>query len=383
MRRSGTVGVLFVLCALVLAACGGAPTSGPAEGETAGGAQPGGGGSDAAVPGGGLDEVLAEVEGLEGEPRTQRLAELARDAGGSVNLYTSLTSELSDRVSSAFSDQYGLDVEVYRASSESILQRLLQEVEAGRSGADLVEANGQDLVVYSREGALQPYDSPERENLVDEALFEDWTGTRFQVFAPAWNAMLVGDPPGSWEELADPAWDGRMAMETGNADWYMALSDHWAEQGKSEQEIQQLWQDMAEGTLMVSGHSTMRELLIGGEFDAVATLYSYMTEESAAAGAPLEWQPTVSPLIVRTNGAGVVQNASNPAGAMLLMDWLLSREGQQLFVDVKVDPVREDMVDFGDAELYEVDLERFVDDIEQLLDEFEQLTRLGEQGPEG
>lgn len=183
----------------------------------------------------------------------------------------------------------------------------------------------------------------------------------------------MDDPPTSWEDLADPRWDGRMAMEAGNADWYMALTEYWLEEaGKSEEEVQQLWRDIAEGTFMVSGHSTMRELMIGGEFGTVATLYSYMTEEAMADGAPLAWEPPLSPLIIRTQGAGILQCPPTPAGAVLLMDWWLSAEGaQQIFVDADIDSVRQDLWRLGDADTYAIDVAKYVEEQQRWDSEFE------------
>lgn len=377
------------LIALLLVACGGSPitsATGGAEPTGAGGQTPtqATGADDASQASdcedGGVEEVLAEVEGLEGEERTVRLVDLAEQAGGTVHLYTSLTNDLVDQVQTAFPEEYGLDLEVYRASGESVTLRLLQEVAAGSRGADFVESGGQALVIYAREGILAPYESPEREALIDEAVVDDaWTGSRMQVFAPAWNTELVDDPPESWEDLADPRWDGRMAMEATNAEWYMALTEYWVEQGKSEEEVEQLWSDIAEGAFIVSGHSTMLELMIAGEFGAVATLFSYMTDQGIDSGASVEWRPPVLPLIIRPQGAGIVECSRNPAGAVLLMDWWLSADGaQQIFVDSNIDSVREDLWDLGEVETYAIDVVQYFDEAERWDDEFERLTGLGE-----
>lgn len=387
--RSRAVGASAALLSALLLSCGGSPPTSGAAGagddpdavDQTAGTEPGASEAAASDCGdGGIEGVVVEVEGLEGEERANRLAELAEEAGGTVSLYTALTDELAAAVEEAFTEEYGLALQVYRASGESISQRLLQEAAAGSPRADLVETGGTEMVAYSREGALAPYESPERSGLIEEAVVDDtWTGSRVQLFTPAWNTDLVEDPPSSWEDLADPRWDGRLAMETGNADWYMALTDYWSEQGKSEEEIQQLWRDIADGTFMVSGHSTMRELMVGGEFGASATLYSYMTDESMASGAPLAWEPPLSPLIIRTQGAGIVQCSPNPAGAVLLMDWWLSADGaQRLFVEADIDSVRQDLWDLGDAETYAIDVAEFVDEQQRWQDEFEQLTGLGE-----
>ena len=44
-----------------------------------------------------------------------------------------------------FSDQYDVEVNNYRAGSESVLQRILQEDEAGYYGADIFETNADEV----------------------------------------------------------------------------------------------------------------------------------------------------------------------------------------------------------------------------------------------
>lgn len=331
-----------------------------------------------------VEAVLAEIDSARGAARTERLVELAQEsAGGTVSLYTSLTADLVNQIQQGFQDDYGLTLEVYRAANEPITRRLLEEVRAGAPRADVVETNGADLVLYGREDALAVYEPPARADLVEDALVDErWTGTRLQVMAPAWNEDLVQAPPTSWTDFAEDSWRGRLGMEPGNADWYMALCHYWMEEeGRSAGEVQELWRGIADGTLMVTGHSSLRELLVGGEFEAAVTLHSYMTEEAAAAGAPLAWQPTVSPAILRTQGAGVVEGAPNPAGAILLMDWLLAEDGaQRIFVGADIHSVREDLWSLSDVDVYPIDVDRYLADSRRWDEEFEQIVRLGEAG---
>ncbi|MQA93453.1 MAG: extracellular solute-binding protein [Streptosporangiales bacterium] len=360
-----------LLCACLLtgtlAACGGTPTSGPA------------GGAEADED---FNAVLGQVKGLQGKERSDKLVRLAKEAGGTVSIYTALTNKVAGKVEKRFEQRFGLKLTVYRASSEAISRRLLQESMARKPGADVVETGGTELVEFGNQNVLSAYDSPERQALHDAAKpGTAWTGTRFQVYEPAWNTKQVTTPPKSWEELADPKWNGRMVMEPNNADWFMALSEYWKQQGKSQAEVDRLWQDIAKGTVMVSGHSTMRELLGAGEYGATAALPTYMTEEAMDDGQPLEWEPTVSPAIVRTQGGGVVKHAPNPAGALLLMDWLLAKDGaQQIFVDAHIDPARKDLSTLDMDKARVIDLKRYVAQSKRWQDAFEQVTRLGTTG---
>ena len=71
-------------------------------------------------------------------PRRDRLVELAAEEGNTLSIYTSLNADIADIVVPAFEEEFGIDVELYRADSETVLQRILQESEASFAGADIV-----------------------------------------------------------------------------------------------------------------------------------------------------------------------------------------------------------------------------------------------------
>jgi iron(III) transport system substrate-binding protein len=194
----------------------------------------------------------------------------------------------------------------------------------------------------------------------------------------AWNTDLVDQPPTSYEELAAATWDGRMAMEIEDYDWYWALWNHLVDEGgMSEDEADELFRQMAEGAAFTSGHSTMRQLLIAGEYALVTSDYSYGIAEAKAGGAPVEWQPSVEPLFARPNGIGLVRNAPNPAAALAFTEWLLS-DGQDVLDANNIDPAREDLQDFGDADVRIFDVQDYLAEQEEFQRRYEELAQLGE-----
>jgi iron(III) transport system substrate-binding protein len=335
----------------LLAACGGTPTAANPDSEDAAGNGP-----TAA------EEVYEEVMALSGQERRDRLVELATEEG-QLNLYTSMTSDLADTVAEAFTDTFDIDVNLYRANGETVTQRVLQEQEAGYFGNDVVETDGIEMAALEREGVMSPY-SGERRDLVPEAgLFDDWTATRFNIFTPSWNTSLVSadEAPKSWEDLADPQWDGLLAMELGDVDWYLTLYTYWLESGKTEAEVDQLFADIADGASAVKGHTVQAELMSAGQFGVVASNYSYIVEKAKVGGAPVEYLPFVEPAIARPNGVGLMRTAQNPASALLFTDWLLE-EGQQVLTDEGLSAAITD----GDSALS--DLELIPVDIEAVLE---------------
>ena len=370
MRKTRTLARAAVAAGtvLALAACGGSPTSPTAGGETNEDSGP----TKA-------EELYEEIAGLSGQERRDRLVELAAEEDG-LNLYTSMTADVADAVTEAFSDTFDIDVSVYRAGSETVLQRILQEQDAGFPGNDVVETNASELGALQIEEVMATYEG-ERRDLVPEAgQGETWTATRFNIFAPSWNTDQVsGDLiPTSWEDLADPKYDGLLSMELGDYDWYLALTQYWLDQGKSQEEVDKLFTDMVDGAKLVKGHTVQAELMGAGELAVVASNYSYIVERAKVDGAPVDYLPLVEPAIVRPNGAGLMKTAANPATAMLFMDWLLE-EGQAVIVEESLTPaIVEGDNPLAQVELYPVDVERLLEEGDEWSAKYDELLAGGE-----
>lgn len=280
-------------------------------------------------------EVFDQLNGLTGQERTDTLVKMAEEEG-ELSVYTSNT-DLQDIVD-AFTDKYDIDVNVYRGNSESVLQRVLQEADAGFKGVDLVETNSGELNVIGKEGLFYPYKSELRDSVRPEGQKEWWTADRFNAFVVAWNTDKVkpGQEPKSLEDFADPAWKGRVSMEVGDTDWFSAMCKYYLDEGKSEAEVDDLFKKIAGNAKVVKGHTVQAELLSAGEFDAGVSLYSHSVDKAESKDQPVTWHPKsgdpVQPIVIRPNGAGLVGNATHPAAAVLFMDFLLS-DGQKNIAD--------------------------------------------------
>ena len=365
-RRLAQVVAAGLAVALVATGCGGSPTGVAQTGDKSGPSA--------------AEKVYNEITGLSGKERRDKLVELATKEG-KLDLYTSMTSDVADAVTEAFGDEFDIDVNVYRAGSETVLQRIMQEQGAHYQGNDVVETNATELFAMNKEGFLAEYKG-ERRDLVPEAgRFEGWTATRFNLFAPSWNTKLVpaGQQPKTWEELADPKWDGKLSMELSDYDWYLTLYGYWKKQGKSDADIDKLFAGMAQGAKIVKGHTVQGELLSAGQFSVVASNYSYIVERAKQKGAPVDYLPFVQPVIARPNGVGLMKSAKHPAAALLFADWLLE-EGQKVLTDEGLTPA---IVEGNDplkgVEIIPVDVKTLVDQGEEWSKKYEAVVANGEK----
>jgi len=371
VRRTKVLAVTSVLGVLALAACGGVPANDPS-----GGAAPGGGDGD-----GGLADVEAQVEGLSADERQAKLVELTEAEGNVVNLYTSAGTEITEPLMAAWKEQFpDIRVDVYRAGSDTVQQRVLQEVEAGKPGFDVIETNGPQLEAIAREKALADYDSPLEDGLVDGSQNGPWTATRLLEFHVSWNTNLVaaGDEPTSWEDLADPRWQGKLVMEINDVDWFKTLYEYLRdEKGMAQADIDTMFAAMAHNASFVDGHSLMGQTLAAGQYAVASSNYLYVTLDLQRDGAPVAYEPTVEPMIVRPNGAGVSAAPLHPAGALLLMDWMLG-DGQQVLKDLGLTPSRADLSSNEGVEEVFVDVGDYLDNLQEWTDRYQELAREGQ-----
>ncbi|HEX7298515.1 MAG TPA: extracellular solute-binding protein [Solirubrobacteraceae bacterium] len=361
MRLPAVIGV--VAATAIAVGCGSSPTAEPTKKSSSTG----------------YEKVLAQVNGLGAKERLDKLAKLAEAEGGQLSLYTSLTSDVEDAVAGEFEDAFDVDVSVYRSDSETVLKRLSEEHRARFRGADVVETNGPELFNLNREGVLVDYKPAALPTLVEGSDFDGWTATRFNKFVVSWNTKLIkkGEQPKSWEDLADPRFDGKLALELGDVEWYKTLFEWFREQGKSEEETQKIFEDMARGGSIIKGHTVMGELMAAGEAQVEASNYSYLVQQLQDKGAPVAWKPTVEPVVSRPNGVGLVSEAKHPATAMLFVEWLLG-DGQKVLAEERLDPARKDLATAKGTEEIRVDIPALIAKQDEWTDRYEQLTKLGE-----
>jgi iron(III) transport system substrate-binding protein len=359
-----------LVATLLVSACGSSPTAEDDQGAASEGASAAGSGEGAKK----LDEVYAALEGLEGQERTDKLAELAAAEECEVSFYTSTNVDESGPVTEAFTDEYDIDVSLYRAGSETIVQRVIQEADAGFAGVDVIGNNGPEMTIIDSEKLLLPLKTPVTEDIVDFGVFDNWAAQYLNVFVPAWNTDRIrpGEEPTSWEEVL--SYGPGLAMEAGDYDWFATLTKWFMEeQGMSEEEAVNLFREAAKNSTVVDGHTLMAELLAAGEYDLTASSYQHRIPQLAKDGAPVEWQPAVAPAIVRPNGIGIHRDVKCPASALLFVEFTLTT-GQETLLEYDRSPAST-AVQGGFPE----DVETILVDVEALVEELDKWEGLYEE----
>src|ERR1043166_1853116 len=120
-----------------------------------------------ALPAMAQSPTLAELAAYNGPDRTARLIAGAKKEGA-VNIYSSITVDDMKIISGGFEKKYGIKLQAWRASSESILQRALVEARGGRHEVDAIETSAAEMESLHRERMLQEIKSPRSEEHTSE-----------------------------------------------------------------------------------------------------------------------------------------------------------------------------------------------------------------------
>ena len=264
----------------------------------------------------------------QGADRDQRIVEGAKKEK-QVMVYTSLNLKDSVPITQAFEKKYGVKVELWRSSSEKVLQRALTEARAGRHAVDAFELNGPEMEALYREGLLEEFYSPHFKSLPPAAFpkHRHYAADRFNFFTIAYNTNLVkpDEVPNRYEDLLHPRWVGKIGIEGSDEDWFASIVKHMGEE-KGLAFFRRLAQMKPQ---VRTGHTLLAELVAAGEIPLVATIYNHNAERLLVNGAPIKWK-ALDPTFGRPNAVAVTKRAPRPHAAMLFVDFMLSPEGQNL-----------------------------------------------------
>ncbi len=269
---------------------------------------------------------LAELAADAGADRTEKLIAGARREG-TVTVYSSAAAEDMAVIAAAFEKKYGVKVRLWRGSSENIVQRAVVEARGGRFDADVIETGGLAMEAMQRERLFLEVKTPALAELVPAAVppHREWIGTRFNIFAAAYNTELVKELPKGYPDLMDRKWKGKLGVEAEDSDWFGAVVGALGE----DQGLALFRAIVASNGISVrKGHTLLANLVVSGEVPFALTTYVYKVEQLKKGGAPIAWL-AVPPAVARFEGAGVARRAAHPNGAILFFEFMLS-DAQEL-----------------------------------------------------
>ena len=275
--------------------------------------------------------TLDELASYTGADRQQILLEGAK-AEGKIIWYTSLSGNYKEIVE-AFKKKYpDIAIDVYRAGSNDIAQRLVSEAQASRYLADAVEVTPGSLILLRERKVLKPYWSPELAKYPEDARIKAdgdrvlWVTDRESYLGFGYNTRMIpaSEVPKNFEDLLKPELKGKLAI-TGEASSDRVVGTMLKYKG--DEFIKKL---RAQEMKMFQVASTgFLDLMIAGEIAGSPATFRNMVTVRQEKGAPVAWVPLdVAP--TNAGGAAVINHAPHPHAALLFTDFIIGADGQKL-----------------------------------------------------
>jgi iron(III) transport system substrate-binding protein len=290
-----------------------------------------------------VDPLLAKLNAL---PSNERHATLVKGAQSErmVEWYATLPVEHSKVLIEAFRQRYPfIDVNYTGAGGGRMVNRVVTEHRAGLNKFDVLGGTSTSHVALMKAGLVARNVTPIRKEIRDG--FKDAEGYRV---APFTYALVIGyntraltkeQRPGSYEELLDPKWQGQIGLEAAGYEWLAAMIDTMGEE-----KALAFARKLATQNLRIQqGSSLLVQQMIAGEFNVMIDALHYQLENLKERGAPVDYAIPDPLLIKDPSGIWLAKYSSHPHAAALLVDFLFTREAQEIYARQNRLVARKDM----------------------------------------
>ncbi|MGR7026433.1 iron ABC transporter substrate-binding protein [Geodermatophilus sp. URMC 62] len=262
------------------------------------------------------------------------------DAGASdaetLTVYSAQHESLVRTMVEGFTDETGIELEFRDGSDAELANQVVQEGDASPADVFLTE-NSPSIDVLDREGLLAP---------LDQATL-DQVGPQFRPASGTWtgfaarSTVLVYNPaqlpeaelPASILDLADPAWQGRIGIAAGGADFQAIVAAVLALRGE---DATRAWlQGLERNANVYQSNTAVMVAADEGEIDAGIMYHYYWYRDQAENGlkgddAALHFFGNGDPgAFLSVSGAGVLASSDQQDAAQQLVAWLTGPDAQQ------------------------------------------------------
>ncbi len=270
----------------------------------------------------------------------------ALPAMAEVNIYSYRQPELIEPLLNGFTEKTGIETNV-AFLNQGLVERL--QAEGERSPADIILTTDISRLAGAKEaGVTQAVESDVLEEHIPASLRDEeghWFGvtTRGRIVYASKDRVPEGEIT-TYEDLADPKWEGRICTRSGTHVYTLglvsALIEHNGEEAAKE------WLEGVKLNLARAPQGNDRaqvRAIWAGECD-IALGNTYYMGAMLADPEQEEWANSVrvefptfedgSGTHVNISGVAMTANAPHPDDALAFMEYLASPEAQKLYADV-------------------------------------------------
>jgi ABC-type Fe3+ transport system substrate-binding protein len=262
----------------------------------------------------------------------------AKQEGEVVWTSTQIVNQLVRPVAAAFEKKYpGIKLRYTRANANEVAIKILNESRAGRPQSDVFDGTS-TVVPLKQQGFVMQWQPDAAKDY--PALYRDpdgyWIASNLYINTPGYNTALVpkGMEPRTYQDLLDPRWKGKMAWNalpstSGGVGFIGTVLAEMGEQNGMDYLRAFAKQKVAN---VAAAARQVLDQVIAGEYAIALQIFNHHAVISAKKGAPVDWikmEPATGTLSV----IGIQKNAPHPNAAKLLVDFIISKEGQQIYRD--------------------------------------------------
>ena len=270
------------------------------------------------------------------------------EPSGKVMLYSSMQEAQLQAIEQAFEAKYPtVDMEYYYAGGGKLVTKMTTEAQdGGQIACDLVWlGDPSDYEAFKASGWLQPYVSPETDHIAKEYMDAEgyYTAGRLVTMGIAWNIGMVNeeDAPKKWNDLLDPKWKNQIIMtdpaQASTTKYWMAAMMQSPKYGP------EYFQKLRENGVELESGTTATHNRVADASYQVGICLDYVSANLIAEGSPMAFHYTAEDVITMTSPVGMIKGCANEDNAKLLMDFILSKEGQEVLVANNLVSVRDDV----------------------------------------
>ncbi len=289
----------------------------------------------------------ANIAMLKGDERRATLVKGAA-AEGKVLFYSGWVADQVLRpMGAAFHSAYpSVEIEFVTGNNRLLFQKLVTE---GRAGVNIADVIGDTAIAEPliQAGLVQPYYTPSADAI--PAQFKSpqgyYVSANIYYYGVAYNKRLVKPEaaPKLYEDLLEPRWRGKTtwpsASDSGAPLFIMNIL---AAKGDSDGEAYLKALSLNKIVNFTGSARAMVDRVGQGEFELSLASFAHHPLISQAVGAPLDVS-MMEPVAADINTILLLKNAPHPHAAMLLIDFIFSRDGQAILQKAGYFPTRSDV----------------------------------------
>jgi len=282
-----------------------------------------------ASPGGLMAQSKEDLEGAKKE--------------GQLVFYSGIPIPDAQAILAALEKKYPfIKTTFYRSTGPALVSRIQTEQRAGTHIWDAMNSTGFEPYALLEQGYFAKYESAERKSFPEGHKDKEgmWTTMYTSPMIVSYNSKLVSaaDLPKDYSDLLTPKWKGRLGLDSSDFEWYANLRKVWGAE-KAQKFLDGL---KKQDVRLVQGRALLTELLSGGEIAILVNNFLQNSIEAKRKGSPVDFI-ALDPVISAAGLVGINKQAPHPNAAKLFVDFVLSKEGQELIVKTDRSSVRKDI----------------------------------------